>query len=256
MQSIHNPFINLRYWVLICLVSIFGTNTGDIAVKWYKQATEVFGIPFFLGFKHLGPFPILLLLFALVYIFEKFDQRKIEVYFWAAIVLIRTAATNIADTLDEVQMPFWISVIIFSIVLLIGAIVWQKRRPKPIIISFVPDTNFFYWGMMFCAGILGTLVGDEVWHLVGLGTSSLVLSLMMAVLVFAGYKNFLVVTSFYWFGIVFARIAGTAVGDWLAKSVERGGVGLGLPLATLCSGIFFILIAYVWKSEPKLVEVN
>lgn len=254
MKSLHNPLIDLRYWVLISLASIFGTNTGDLAVRWYKQGADAMGLPLFLGFKHMGPFPILVILLALVFIIEKFDSNKLELYFWSAIMLIRTAATNIADTVnDELHVAPEIAVAILVILLAIGALIWQRLRPKPIEGFFIPTTNTFYWGMMCVAGILGTLIGDELAHIFGLAMSSLVLSILMFGCIFFGYKRFLIFTALYWFGIAFARIAGTAVGDWLAKSVERGGAGLGLPLATLCSGIVFIAVAIWWKTKKSEV---
>jgi uncharacterized membrane-anchored protein len=252
MKHIHNPQIDLRYWVLISLASIFGTNTGDLAVRWYKLAAELFDLPMLLGFKHLGPLPILVVLFGLIYLIEKIDARKIELYFWTAIIIIRTAATNIADGLnDDVHLPIAISIGIFVFCLLVGALIWQHKRQQPLNDIFIPNSNLFYWVMMCVAGILGTLIGDELAHSLGLQFASLLLTILMVGLVAIGYQKFLIFTAMYWFGIAFARIAGTAVGDWLAKSVERGGAGLGLPLATLVSGLLFILVAIFWKTKKR-----
>jgi len=77
------------------------------------------------------------------------------------------------------------------------------------------------------------------------------LSLAMVIVVFSGYKNFLVVSPLYWFGVALARIAGTDVGDWLAKSAEKGGSGLDLPTATVISGFFFIVFTLFWKAKDK-----
>jgi uncharacterized membrane-anchored protein len=254
MKSFHNPLIDLRYWVLISLASIFGTNTGDLAVRWYKQASDVVGFPILFGLKHLGPLPILVVLFVVLYFIEKLDSKKIELYFWTAIIIIRTAATNIADSLnDDVLIPAVTTITISAILLAIGAFIWQGQRQKPIDGFFTPNSNHFYWGMMMIAGVLGTLIGDELAHAFGLQMSSLVLSVIMLGIVALGYKKFLIFTGFYWFGIAFARIAGTAVGDWLAKNVAKGGAGFGLPLATLFSGIVFITVAILLKPRDSKI---
>ncbi|WP_146129713.1 hypothetical protein [Jezberella montanilacus] len=115
----------------------------------------------------------------------------------------------------------------------------------------MPDTTQMYWLTMLIAGVLGTVIGDELWHIMGLASSSLVLSISMGILVFLGHKSFLKLTALYWFGVLFARIAGTAVGDWLAKTIARGGAGLTLEGATLLSGLVFIGVCYFWKWQQR-----
>jgi uncharacterized membrane-anchored protein len=247
MQKLHNPQIDLRYWILISLASIFGTNTGDLTVRLFNLTGQSW-----FGLKHLGPLPLLILAFAAVYLIEKKDQRSGEAYFWTAIILIRTAATQIADTVNGdlgVDLIFLIGGLAFVLVVL--ALQWQSKRTKPLDLVLVPDTTQMYWLTMLIAGVLGTVIGDELWHIMGLASSSLVLSISMGILVFLGHKSFLKLTALYWFGVLFARIAGTAVGDWLAKTIARGGAGLTLEGATLLSGLVFIGVCYFWKWQQR-----
>jgi len=249
MQNQHNPIINLRYWILISLASIFGTNTGDLAVRFAKMS-GLFPVEGMLGMRHSGPLPLLILLFVVLWFTEKKNKEKTELYFWSAIIIIRTAATNIADVMaDDINFDFWISSGIIAIGLSGLAIFWQTKRIKPIDPVFVPETTNLYWTMMLFAGVLGTAVGDYVAHCYGLGPTSIVLGLAMVAVVVLGYKNILIFTPFYWFGITLARIAGTDIGDWLAKSAERGGSGLDLPTATVISGFVFVVTALFWKGS-------
>jgi uncharacterized membrane-anchored protein len=251
MKIQHNPIINFRYWVLISLASVFGTNTGDLAVK-LTRISGIFPPQGLFGIKHCGPLPILILLFVVLWILEKRDKEKTELFFWSAILIIRTAATNIADIMtDDVNFDYSSTTAMISISLTGLALYWQKQREKPINPVFVPETTNLYWLMMLLAGVLGTSVGDYVAHEYGLGPSSLVLGTAMVVLVMVGFKNFLIFTPLYWFGITFARIAGTDVGDWLAKSAERGGAGLDLSTATVISGFVFVIAALFWKSSAS-----
>jgi uncharacterized membrane-anchored protein len=73
----------------------------------------------------------------------------------------------------------------------------------------------------------------------------------MVILVIIGYKNVLIFTPLYWFGVTLARVAGTDVGDWLAKSAERGGSGLDLPTATVISGFLFVITALFWRARKS-----
>jgi len=256
MKKIHNPVVNLRYWLLIFLASIFGTNTGDYCVKLYRQMGDLANLSSF-GLKHAGPLPFLILGFLFIYFLEKRDRHHHEVYFWSAIILIRTAATNIADALiGDLQMNFYLLVGVLSIALIYLALQWQARREAPILSFFVPDTTKMYWFSMLLAGVLGTVIGDEVWHIFGIANSAAVLTMLMGLLVYFGYRNILILTAMYWFGIVFARISGTAVGDWLAKSIDKGGAGFTLSTATMISGLAFIVIAMVWRSKNQLPPLD
>ncbi len=256
MNKIHNPVVNLRYWLLIFLASIFGTNTGDYCVKLYRQMGDLANLSA-LGLKHAGPLPFLIVGFLLIYFLEKRDRHPHEFYFWSAIILIRTAATNIADALaGDLNLSFTLLVGVMSVALVYLALQWQSKREAPTLTFFVPDTTNMYWCTMLLAGVLGTVVGDEVWHLFGIANSAAVLTVLMALLVYFGYRNILILTAMYWFGIVFARISGTAVGDWLAKSIDKGGAGFNLTTATIISGVVFILVAIMWRSKNTLPPMD
>jgi uncharacterized membrane-anchored protein len=55
-------------------------------------------------------------------------------------------------------------------------------------------------------------------------------------------------SALYWFTIAVARTAGTAIGDWLAEN-ER--IPIGLPLATLITGLSFVAVLVLWRSRPQ-----
>jgi uncharacterized membrane-anchored protein len=49
---------------------------------------------------------------------------------------------------------------------------------------------------------------------------------------------------FYWLIVAVARTAGTAIGDWLA---ENRALGIGLPFATLMTGLLFAGLLFLWR---------
>lgn len=251
MKKIHNPIIDLRYWFLIFLVSIFGTNTGDLAVRWFSNLINYFEIaPPLL--RHIGPLPFLALIFIAIWFLERSSKNQTEIYFWSAIIVIRTAATNLADSmLGDLSINFYLLATFFSSTLLYLALKWQNQRSVPTDSFFILETTAQYWVMMAFAGILGTIIGDHLADSMGLFNASLLTTLIMMALVYFGHKKVLPLTAFYWFGIVFARISGTDIGDWLAKSITKGGAGFGLPLATFISGSLFFFVLYKWRSSVK-----
>ena len=84
MKAIHVPRIDARYWAGITMASVFGTNTGD----WFAFRS---------GLGILGGLPYLAAIIAVVWFLERRDNTKHEAWYWLAIILIRTGATNIAD---------------------------------------------------------------------------------------------------------------------------------------------------------------
>src|ERR1700720_3463883 len=81
MQQIHLPTIGARYWAALCLASIFGANMGDFCAH-------------NLGLGHVAGLPFLALALAVVVLAERFDRSVHEIYYWTAIIIVRTAATN------------------------------------------------------------------------------------------------------------------------------------------------------------------
>ncbi len=82
MRSI--PVIGQRYWSALCLASIFGCNLGDF-----------FAADLRLG--HWRGLPVLAAALTLILLAERRVRRRSEAWYWLAIVVIRTAATNLAD---------------------------------------------------------------------------------------------------------------------------------------------------------------
>ena len=254
MLKQHNPLIDLRYWVLISFASVFGTNTGDLAVR-LSKLSGLFPPEGLWGLRHSGPLPFLMGLFILLWWAERKNQETTELYFWSAILIIRTAATNIADMLaGDLHLDMLISASVLGAGLTVLAILWQSSRAKPVTRVFVPQTTSQYWLMMVVAGILGTIVGDWLGDNYGVQQAALWGAALMIVLVLAGYRHFLILTPLYWLGVSVARVAGTDVGDWLARSVDRGGAGLDLPTATVVSGFVFIVTALFWRPSASLTR--
>jgi uncharacterized membrane-anchored protein len=251
MQTIHNPRIDLRYWACISLVSVFGTNTGDLAVRYFRLFLGS-GFPQLAPLGHAGPLPFLMALALLVFLIERVNRTATEFYFWTIILIIRTAATNIGDLLvdDFHFQPVWLTVVM-ACLLIFSSHVWAARRGQEPLSSGKLASNWLYWTCMLLAGVLGTIFGDFLWQAMGLATATLFLFALMAALVVSGYRRFLLDPRLYWIGIVMARVSGTAIGDWLAHSSERGGAGLGLPVATIVSGLAFMLCVVFWRTGPK-----
>jgi uncharacterized membrane-anchored protein len=212
------PALDARYWIAISCASVFGANTGDFFAH-------------DLGLGHTGGLLPLAALFATLLLIENRSKVRSLAYYWLAIVIIRTAATNIADfgshdlRLDDIGM------IVVLLGLLPAIVINGDTGSGPS--RGGPPTNWHFWIAMLAAGTLGTSIGDAVAHRLGLGTSTLITVALLAVLLLLRSRAAWQTIAMYWVAIVAVRTAGTNVGDFIAG---RHGFDLGLPLATALSG--------------------
>jgi uncharacterized membrane-anchored protein len=248
MQQIHLPTLGARYWAGLCLASIFGANMGDFFAR-------------NLGLGHVAGLPLLALALAIVIAAERFDRSVHQVYYWTAIIIVRTGATNFADfACGDMKLPRGL-VIIGLTAALVAALfaswqfAWRRQSGENKASDTVLRADAGYWISMFIAGTLGTVIGDYCSHDLHLGdggASLLLVPILALVFVIARNGRFRSLP-YYWLTIVTVRAAGTAVGDLVA-----GRTMLGLPLGTLVTGTLFVALLVMWK-EPaasKLVHAG
>jgi uncharacterized membrane-anchored protein len=231
MKAIHVPAVNARYWAGITLASVFGTNMGDF----YAHES---GLGLGVGLL------VLAALVAVTVVLERADSRVHELWYWLAIIIIRTGATNIADFLSfgvHINMLVSSGALALLIALLAGVESRWGHQSAP---GF-PQTNTRFWVAMLAAGVLGTVMGDFTSHALGTGIASLLLCALLAVELGYGRLGYRPpMFLHYWLTVAIARTAGTAVGDHLAESHD---LNVGLPTSTLITGCAFVAVLLLWR---------
>lgn len=235
MQPIHLPTLGTRYWAALCLASIFGANMGDLFAR-------------NMGLGHVAGLPFLAFALAIVIVAERFDRIQHEVYYWIAIIIVRTAATNFADfSAGDLKLPrVWVMA---GLTVLLAAALWLSWQYIWRLSNKADNrlrADLGYWICMFIAGTLGTVIGDFCSHNLGLDDAgaAIAVSPIVAVLLAVGWRGPLRLLPYYWLTVVAIRAAGTAVGDFVS-----GRNMLGLPMSTAVTGILFILVLSVWKES-------
>jgi len=230
MRTESTPELGIRYWVAICAASVAGCNLGDF-------------VSLYLHLGHwVGLFPLALLLAAILFA-EKHAPAS-EAWYWAAVIVVRTAATNVADLathtfdLDYSWVIAALEALQVLVVLAVSIRTNDARRghyPKPVV-------DGWYWASMMAAGTLGTAIGDctaEVFKL-GTGWGTVGLSVLLAATLAVGFATRWSTKASYWFAVIAVRSAGTTAGDWLAFSEGGSGLGLGLLISTCVSCALFV----------------
>ncbi len=236
MQIKHVPQIDRRYWCAILFASIFGTNLGDF----YAHES---------GLGIAAGVALLTILFAITFLVEQHDRAAHEFYYWLAIIIIRTGATNIADFLAfRIRIPGLL--LASGLAGLIALLAWlmsaaKARRGRSKTAVTLTQTDLTYWAAMLAAGVFGTVVGDISSHHFGQGPSAIVLGALLATLLAGAGPRAATNMAAYWCIVAVARTAGTCMGDWLAESKT---LHIGLPLSTLLTGAAFLAILAMWRS--------
>jgi uncharacterized membrane-anchored protein len=241
MQPIHLPRLGPRYWVALCLASIFGANMGDLFARNF-------------GLGHLAGLPFLAVALAMVIVAERLERTRHQAYYWIAVIIVRTAATNFADfAAGDLKLPrVWVmatlTILLMAAVWLSWQFAWRWFANKT---GDLLRADLGYWICMFIAGTLGTVIGDFCSHNLGLDDAgaAMLLSPIVALLFLVGRRGLLLLLPFYWLTVVAIRAAGTAVGD-----LASGRNLLGLPVSTALTGGLFFALLLIWKESTKLEQ--
>ena len=237
------PDVDARYWTVMTLASIFGCNTGD-------------DCSFYAGWNHWIALAPLALIFAALLFGERRSAAQTQAWYWAAVIVLRTAATNLADLATHTFSVPYAKVILLLAVL--QTLVTWPATPRLLAAQADqpgrPATDGWYWLSLLTAGTLGTAAGDwvaEELHL-STGYGTLLLGFVFVLLLAAGRRTRWTSKVAYWPAVIAVRAAGTTAGDWLAFREDPGlhnGLHLGLPLSTALSGALFLACLLAWKTQ-------
>lgn len=232
MRSI--PVVDGRYWLCLSAASIFGTNTGDFVAG-------------YLHIGHLAGIPWLALLFAAILLGERFAPYRTALWFWAAIITVRTAATNVGDAFHDFGLGFGVSLPIVFVVFAASALLYRRTAPGPAMEGKM-RVNGVYWLTMMLAGVLGTIGGDFASfgiHMTTVGAAAAFFALSALAIRHFGSKGVLLTAIAYWTTVALIRTAGTAGGDAVAH-------GIGLVASSIVTGAAFVglVAAFYRRCEP------
>jgi uncharacterized membrane-anchored protein len=247
MQIRNLPVISARYWTAILVASMCGANTGDF-------------LSHNLNLGHYRGLLPLMLAFAVILWAEKRARVATEAYYWLAIIVLRTAATNLADLgTHDFKLSYGIIEPALILLLVLAVVAdparWKSpERTDTLQVLKLPATDTPYWIAMLIAGTLGTATGDFVADAgLGLFYGSAVLTILFGAILFVSWRFGAMTVPWYWASIVAGRTAGTDLGDLLAT---RHGLQLGLPLSIAITGALLAGVVLLWpqRREPAIVR--
>lgn len=209
------PEITALFWVLKVLTTGIGETSSD-----------------FLGQKSI---PLAALVGTSGIVLAMWLQLRASRYqaatYWFAVLMVAVFGTMAADGLHRgAGIPYTISTVVCAVA--VAAIFWIWHRVEGTLDIHGITTQRregFYWLAVLASFALGTAAGDLTAYTLNLGfLGSIVLfGAVMAVPTAAWWRLGLGAVPAFWGAYVLTRPLGASIADWIGKSHDRTGLGVG-----------------------------
>ena len=230
------PAITVGFWIVKILATTLGETGGD-TVSMSMNLGYLVGTAIFLS-----------LLVLLVW-WQVRAIRFHPILYWATIIASTTAGTTMADyATRSIGIGYTGgSLLLFGLVL--ASLFTWYRSLGTISVSSVnePRAETFYWITITFSQTLGTALGDWLADTGGRGYigAATIFAAMLAVVAVLYFRTAISRTMLFWTAFILTRPLGAAVGDFLDKPLDHGGLALSRPMASAALAIVIIALITV-----------
>lgn len=230
------PAVTLGFWVIKVLATTLGETAGD-------TLSMTFNLGYLLS---TGIFLTLLVILAL---WQIASDRFRPALYWATIIASTTAGTTLADfATRSLGIGYLGGSLILAAGVLASLAAWRWRLGS---ISsddiHAPAAERFYWVTITLSQTLGTALGDWTADTGGLGylRAAMVFAGLLACVAGLYYWTRINRIILFWAAFVLTRPLGAAIGDWLDKPLDHGGLALNRPAASAALGVVIISLIFL-----------
>lgn len=229
------PAVTLGFWLIKILATTLGETGGD-TVSMTMNLGYLVGTAIFLT-----------VLVALVW-WQVAATRFHPFLYWATIIASTTAGTTMADfATRSLGIGYTGGSALLLGCVLASLIVWHRTLGS-ISVDTVrePKAELFYWITITFSQTLGTALGDwtaDTGNLGYIGAAGIFAGLL-AVLGLLYYLTNASRVLLFWAAFILTRPLGAAVGDFLDKPLDHGGLAFSRPLASavLTAAILLLIV--------------
>ena len=244
------PAVTLGFWIIKILATTLGETGGDAVSMTYD-----FG---YLASSAMFIVPLILLV--------AFQIRALKFHpalYWTTIIASTTAGTTMADFATRdlgIGYPGG-SLLLLAAVLACLALWYRTLGSVDVGTVATPRAEAFYWATITFSQTLGTALGDWLAALpedtppgIGLGYlgGALVFGGALAVVALLYYRTAVSRVTLFWAAFILTRPLGATVGDFLDKPLDKGGLALSRPIASLV--LFGLIAALIWLLPQRAGE--
>ncbi len=235
------PEVTLLFWVMKIAATTLGETGGD-AVSMsmnlgYLIGTAIFGVIF------------------VVAVFAQIRAEKFHpLLYWVTIVATTTVGTTLADyATRSIGIGYAGGSALLLGLLVASMLVWYRNMGTLAVSSISsPRAETYYWVTIMFSQTLGTALGDWTADSAGLGYggAALIFAAALALLAAAYYWTSLSRTILFWAAFVLTRPLGAAVGDFLDKPTNAGGLGFSRYVASAVLVGFILACIFIFRQRP------
>jgi uncharacterized membrane-anchored protein len=235
------PAVTLGFWVIKILATTLGETAGD-TVSMSMKLGYLVGTAIFLS--------LLVGLIAWQIRARKFHP----LLYWATIIASTTAGTTMADfATRSLGIGYAGGSTLLLGCVLASLLVWRLSLGS---ISSdavsTPRAETFYWITITFSQTLGTALGDWTASINGLGYigAALVFGALLAVVAALYYRTRLDRVLLFWAAFILTRPLGAAVGDFLDKPLDQGGLAFSRPVASAALAVAILACILLIPQRP------
>lgn len=247
------PAVTLAFWIIKILATTLGETGGDtVTMTWLGETTpEASASAWHPGYL-IGTAIFGLVLVALVWV--QIRARRFNPWlYWATIIASTTAGTTLADfATRSLGIGYPGGSLLLLACVLASLFVWYRALGTVDVNSVSgPREETFYWITITFSQTLGTALGDWIAD-AGLGYSggALVFGAALAILAALYFATSLSRVALFWAAFILTRPLGATVGDFLDKPLEKGGLALSRPLASVALTVLIAACILLLPQRP------
>ncbi len=230
------PAVTLGFWIIKILATTLGETAGD-TVSMSMNLGYLVGSAIFLS-----------LLVLLVVLHIRADRYRPFLY-WATIIASTTAGTTMADFATRSLGIGYTGGSTLLLALVLASLFAWYRALGSISVDTVhePRAELFYWITITLSQTLGTALGDWLADTGGLGYigAAGVFAVGLALLVALYLMTDISRVALFWAAFILTRPLGAALGDFLDKPVDHGGLAFSRPLASIVLAAAIVLLVAI-----------
>jgi len=225
------PEVTLTFWIIKVAATTLGETAGD-AVSMSMNLGYLVGTGIFAA------------LFVGAVLLQISAKRFHPALYWTTIIASTTVGTTLADFTDRsLGVGYAGGATLLFTLLLLSLFAWYRTLGSISVETVsTPKAELFYWVTIMFSQTLGTALGDWTADTAGLGYAgaALIFVVLLGVVLGLYLGTRISRTLLFWAAFVLTRPLGAAVGDFLDKPVNAGGLALSRYLA---SGVLLLFIA-------------
>ncbi len=230
------PAVTIGFWVIKILATTLGETAGDT-------------LSMTLNLGYLASSAIFLAALILLATWQIASTHYRPWLYWATIIASTTAGTTMADFATRSLGIGYAGGSALLLALVVASLFGWYRALGSISVETVhePRAERFYWITITLSQTLGTALGDWLADTRGLGYlgAAAIFAALLAGLAAAYYATSISRVALFWAAFILTRPLGAAVGDFLDKPLDHGGLAFSRPVASLALGAAIILLILV-----------